>query len=177
MNPQPLEPQKTKGACPVLPFLITFCLMFIVWVVLSGNFSVLMLGFGVVSSILVAAFAKDLLFPGNKVGSLAVFFRFIIYIPWLLLEILKANLHLLKLVFDPAMMEKIDPHLIDFPTKLTSDMSKVTLANSITLTPGTITVKVTSEGNFKVHAIDKPSADALPGDMLEKAAKIFGEPV
>ncbi len=150
--------------------------MFIVWIILSGNFSALMIGFGVVSSLLVSFFTRDLLFPEYRIGKLMVFFRFSMYIPWLLWEILKANFHVLKIVFHPRMMDIIDPHLIDFQTNLTSEISKVTLANSITLTPGTITVNVNSSGKFKVHAIDRPSGDALPGVMLKNVANIFGEP-
>jgi len=54
-------------------------------------------------------------------------------------------------------------------------MSLVTFANSITLTPGTITVYVSIDGDFKVHAIDKASGDPLPGDMEEQIGKAFGE--
>jgi multicomponent Na+:H+ antiporter subunit E len=49
------------------------------------------------------------------------------------------------------------------------------LANSITLTPGTITVTATADGLFSVHAIDRQSAEALPGTMLAKVADIYGE--
>jgi multicomponent Na+:H+ antiporter subunit E len=51
----------------------------------------------------------------------------------------------------------------------------VTFANSITLTPGTITIDVSIDGDFKVHAIDKASADPLPGEMEANIAKAFGE--
>jgi multicomponent Na+:H+ antiporter subunit E len=69
----------------------------------------------------------------------------------------------------------IDPHIITFKTHLTSDIAITTLANSITLTPGTITVTATSDGAFKVHSIDRQSAEGLPGTMLEKVAHVFGE--
>ena len=49
------------------------------------------------------------------------------------------------------------------------------MANSITLTPGTITVSANSDGVFRVHAIDKASAEALPGKMLDKVTKVFEE--
>ena len=58
------------------------------------------------------------------------------------------------LAFHPRMMELIDPHIIEFNSKLTSDISRTTFANSITLTPGTITVNVTALGKFSVHCID-----------------------
>ncbi len=149
--------------------------MFGTWIVLSGNFSGLLIGLGLVSSALVAWLSHDLLFPSISGGHIRIFIKFSAYIPWLILEIIKANFHLLYLVFHPRMKELIDPHTVTFRTDLQSDLAITTLANSITLTPGTITVNAVREGIFRVHAIDKVSAGALPGEMLEKAADIFGE--
>jgi multicomponent Na+:H+ antiporter subunit E len=73
------------------------------------------------------------------------------------------------------MMDLIDPQIIRFQSKLKKDLSLVAFANSITLTPGTITVSVAVDGDFKVHAIDTVSAEALPGEMEERVAKAFGE--
>lgn len=167
--------QEKKSGSSFLPFFITFILMFITWIVLSGNFSGLLIGLGLFSSALVAWFFHDLLFPSVTAGHIRIFTRFITYIPWLIREIIKANFHLLFIVFHPRMKELIDPHIVTFKTDLKSDLAITTLANSITLTPGTITVNAAKEGMFRVHAIDKPSADALPGDMLKKAADIYGE--
>ncbi|WDP93408.1 MAG: Na+/H+ antiporter subunit E [Desulfobacter sp.] len=149
--------------------------MFATWVVLSGNFSALLLSLGVISSILVAWFFHDLLFPAITLGHIRIFIKFTAYIPWLVIEIIKANFHLLYLVFHPRMEDLIDPHITNFKTDLESDLAVTTLANSITLTPGTITVTTGSDGTYRVHAIDKPSADALPGTMLDKVADIYGE--
>ena len=73
------------------------------------------------------------------------------------------------------MMDLIDPRIIKFKSKLQSDLARVTFANSITLTPGTITVYVTMDGDFSVHAIDKKSREGLPGEMEARIAKAFGE--
>jgi multicomponent Na+:H+ antiporter subunit E len=48
-------------------------------------------------------------------------------------------------------------------------------ANSITLTPGTVTVYVSIYGRYAVHAIDAPSGQSLPGEMERRVAQIFGE--
>ena len=101
--------------------------------------------------------------------------RFIGYIPWLLFQILKANLHVMYLVFHPRMRELIDPQIIEFDSKLSSDVARTTFANSITLTPGTITVDVTAIGQYKVHCIDAESGKPLPGEMEAKIAQIFME--
>jgi multicomponent Na+:H+ antiporter subunit E len=73
------------------------------------------------------------------------------------------------------MLDLIDPEIIRFKSKLNQDLSLVTFANSITLTPGTITVYVTMDGVFSVHAIDKKSSEGLPGEMEERIARAFGE--
>lgn len=101
--------------------------------------------------------------------------RFARYIPWILYQIFLANLHLLYLTFHPRMMDLIDPKIIKFRSKLKSDLALVTFANSITLTPGTITVSVSINGDFSVHAIDKASGEPLPGEMEARIAKTFGE--
>jgi multicomponent Na+:H+ antiporter subunit E len=159
----------------LLSFLFTFILMFSTWIVLSGIFEPLLLGLGLFSSFIVAYFFKDLLLPLLEPGFIRTFFRFIIYAPWLIWEIVKANFHLVYLVFHPRMNDLIDPQIVVFKTNLKSDLAITTLANSITLTPGTITVTADNEGVFRVHAIDKEMAEALPGTMLEKVANVFGE--
>ncbi|MCG8688487.1 MAG: Na+/H+ antiporter subunit E [Desulfobacterales bacterium] len=174
-NGSPVQSDEKKDGFSFASFLITFILMFITWVVLSGNFSGLLISLGIVSSLLVAWFFNDLLFPSVTTGHIRIFIKFTTYIPWLIWEIIKANFHLLYIVFHPRMKELIDPHIVTFKTDLKSDLAITTLANSITLTPGTITVNAVREGMFRVHAIDKPSADALPGAMLEKTADIYGE--
>ncbi|MBU1195933.1 MAG: Na+/H+ antiporter subunit E [Proteobacteria bacterium] len=159
------------------PFLITFFIMFLSWIVLSGKFEPLLLWLGGISSFFVSYYFYDLIFPDFKLKYFTVFFRFVRYIPWILFEILKANFHLLYIAFHPRLKEIIDPQIVIFKTNLKSDIAITTLANSITLTPGTITVSANSDGVFKVHALDRQTAEALPGVMLEKVAKIFGEKI
>jgi len=73
------------------------------------------------------------------------------------------------------MSSLIDPHIIRFRTKLKRDLSLMTFGNSITLTPGTITVDI-QDGHFYVHSIDRKVADdLLSGEMEEKVARIFLE--
>lgn len=171
-NASDIPPQKKFGAS----FFVTFIILFVIWLLLSGKFDLFHISLGIISCALVSFFSSDLLFPSLKLKGLPIIWlRFIKYIPWLLYQIFLANIHVLYLTFHPRMMELIDPRIIKFKSKLKSDMSLVTFANSITLTPGTITVYVSIDGNFKVHAIDKASGDPLPGEMEEQIGKVFGE--
>jgi multicomponent Na+:H+ antiporter subunit E len=150
--------------------------MFGVWVLLSGRFDAFHLSLGLISCGIVSYLSSDLLFSSPRPrGLLSQWARFIRYIPWLMVEITKANLHVAKLALHPRMMELIDPRIVKFRSKLKSELALVTFANSITLTPGTITVYVSIDGDFKVHAIDKASGDPLPGKMEANIAKAFGE--
>ena len=73
------------------------------------------------------------------------------------------------------MMERIDPRIFKFQSRLQKDLALVTFANSITLTPGTITVYVNVNGTFTVHALDQKSREALPGHMEKRIASVFKE--
>ena len=97
------------------------------------------------------------------------------YIPWLLYQIFLANIHVMYLVLHPRMMELINPKIIRFDSRLKSDYSRTTFANSITLTPGTITVNVTVLGRFSVHCINTKAGEPLPGEMEKRIAKVFRE--
>ena len=157
-------------------FFLTFLVMFAIWLVFSGRFDGFHLILGVISCAIVAFLSADLLFPSPVTGNLPLlWFRFIAYLPWLLYQIFRANLHVMYLVFHPRMMELIDPQIIEFNSTLTGDISRTTFANSITLTPGTITVNVTALGKFSVHCIDTESGKPLPGEIEAKIAKVFGK--
>jgi multicomponent Na+:H+ antiporter subunit E len=98
--------------------------------------------------------------------------RFIAYVPWLIYQIVLANLHVAYLILRPG---AIDPQVVRFKTKLKSEFSMVTLGNSITLTPGTITMDIV-DGEFFVHALSKKVADDLRGGEMERrVAHVFLE--
>ena len=158
-------------------FILTFFILFFFWVVFSGRFDVFHISLGAVSCLIVASLSRDLLFPNGVKKTLpGTWLRFIGYVPWLCYQIFLANLHVLYLVFHPRMMELIDPHMMDFTSRLKTDISRTTFANSITLTPGTITVSVSILNRFTVHCIDTHSGESLPGEMERKIQRIFREP-
>ena len=157
-------------------YALTFVVMFVMWLLFSGRFDAFHLIMGVLASALVAFLSNDLLFPIPPDRKLPLLWlRFVGYIPWLLYQIFLANLHVLYIVFHPRMRELIDPQIIEFDSKLSGDVARTTFANSITLTPGTITVDVTAIGKYSVHCIDTESGKPLPGKMEAKIAKVFGE--
>ncbi|NOR78356.1 MAG: cation:proton antiporter [Methanophagales archaeon] len=155
---------------------VTFCVMFLFWLLLSGILDPIHVGAGIICSLIIAFVSHDLLVTQKWDKMLRKSGRFIIYVVWELWQILLANFDVAYRVLHPKM--PIDPSVIEFDTSLRSDLAIVTLANSITLTPGTITINIDQEkGRFQVHAIAQKPADALLVDktMQEKVAKVFME--
>jgi multicomponent Na+:H+ antiporter subunit E len=149
--------------------------MFGFWMVLSGKFDVFHLTLGVLASVLVTYLSHDLLIQHReKKGRQAEIGRFVLYIPWILAEIFKATLHVVRVALHPRMRDVINPTIVCFRTSLKKEISQVALANSITLTPGTITIR-NENGQFTVHALTEKTAAGLPGPMERRLAKVFKE--
>lgn len=152
--------------------LFTFVLLLIFWFVFSGQFDLFHGSLGVVSCALVAFLSHDLLFARRGGNGVQTFVRFSLYVPWLVYQVILANLHVAKLVLMPS---GIKPQIVTVKSKLKSDMSKVAFANSITLTPGTITMDII-DGEFHVHALSQAVADdLLSGEMENRVARVFDE--
>ena len=149
--------------------------MFAFWILLSGQLHFVLLVSGVVSSLFVAYISHDLLIGKVDLGTVIVkTFRLIIYLPWLLWQIVLANLDLVYRTLHPGV--RIEPHIIKFKTDLRTQKAIAILANSITLTPGTVTVVANKNGEFIVHAIAKgPAESLLSGAMQSRVKKIEGD--
>ncbi len=148
----------------------TFFILLIFWIVLSGMFDAFHFTLGLFCCALVAHFSSGLLFPEAGRPWVRELLGMAIYFPWLVKEIIVANLQVAYIILHPRMLEKIDPHLFRFKSKLTRPLAKVAMAQSITLTPGTITVNI-HEDEFTVYALTRESAEGLPGEMEERIAR------
>ena len=152
---------------------LTFIILFIFWVLLSAHFDPLHIGSGIICCAIVAYASHDLLFQDTDNHRFTKTIRFISYLPWLIYQIVVANIDVARRALSPSM--PIDPRIISFKTTLKSEVARTTLANSITLTPGTVTVDIIDDV-FYVHAIAKePADDLLEGIMERKVAHIFME--
>lgn len=158
-------------------FIVTSIILFIFWIVLSGRFDGFHLTLGVLSSLWVAFISHDLLFQKTEISLLTrckQIYRFLWYLVWLAGQIFLSNVYVLRLVFLPKIEEALDPTLFKFKTSLKDEFSKFIFANSITLTPGTVTLRITGD-EFLVHAISAKLAKSLPGDMEKRIARVFEE--
>ena len=157
----------------IMRFVLTALIMFAFWIFLSGKFSLILLLSGLISSLLVSYMSNDLLIGNGdiKLGFIRTI-RFIRFLPWLLWQIVLANIDLALRTLHPKM--PINPMLINFKNNLKTDLGMVILANSITLTPGTVTIDV-NENEFLVHVISEKAAQSLiSGEMQARVKKIEG---
>jgi multicomponent Na+:H+ antiporter subunit E len=151
--------------------LATFLIMLCFWVILSGMFDGFHLTLGVICSALVAFFSGKMLFEGLSIEVRArQIFGMLLYLPWLLWAIVQSSLEVAYIVLHPKMLDKMDPQIIRFTTKLKSNFARVTFAQSITLTPGTITVSVQGD-ELTVYALTQSAADSLPGEMERRIGR------
>jgi multicomponent Na+:H+ antiporter subunit E len=150
--------------------LATFVIMLAFWVIMSGMFDAFHFSLGVICCLLVAHFSHSLLFPEKGKPWLRETFGMILYLPWLFWQIIIANLQVTYLILHPRMLEKIDPCLFRFSSSLTRPIAKVAMAQSITLTPGTITVNI-HENQFAVYSLTREAIDSLPGEMERRIAR------
>ena len=149
-------------------------LMFVFWLALSGDFAVKFVVYGLITSAVVAWICYPLLLLPNADGTKKYFalgvspIAFLCYSLWLLKELVLANIDVVKATVRPEL--RIDPKVISFVFRADNPMAKVLLANSITLTPGTITVSV-EDDRFCVHCLDKELAEGMETSIFVKLLK------
>lgn len=151
-----------------LAFIRNAALLFLLWLLLSNRYEPLFLGLGLCAAAAIAWLHDRQPGPHNPT---IPFVGFLIYLPWLGYRILLANLHVTRVILHPQL--PIAPTLIHHRTTLHHPASVVLLANSITLTPGTITVEVDAP-RLVVHALDGDSAGDLTTRAFEgQIARVF----
>ena len=149
-------------------------LFFAFWLILNGRFTVEVMVIGLLISVTISLVSYRFLglsFSPEK-KAIKKIFHILGYLFILLTEIVKANIAMIALVLSPVI--DIKPQLIHFDSPLRSGFTRTALANSITLTPGTITVQM-EDGKFAVHAIDVSAGEGVESSVfVEKLRAIEG---
>jgi multicomponent Na+:H+ antiporter subunit E len=149
-------------------FILKTITLFGLWVLLSGKIDAFHLSVGLLGAAVIAWVNTKPRHPDEPPLPLM---RLAAYAPWLFWQIMKSGLHITKVILDPQL--PVNPKLIRYRTKLGNNHAVVLLANSITLTPGTVTTDVVS-GELVVHALDdQSSGDLLSGTMEQKIDDVF----
>lgn len=146
----------------------------IAWLLLSGIYdNTLILGFGAASCLLVALIARRMDVLDKEGFPLHLSPQVFAYWFWLFVEIVKSNIDVAKCVLFPK--RYLQPTMFKTKVTQTSDLGKVVYANSITLTPGTVTVDLHND-TILVHALTKGTADGVKsGEMDQRVTKVMGE--
>jgi len=147
--------------------------LFGLWLLLSGHYDdPLLLTLGVISSIAVVFIAQRMDVIDHESVPLRLRFGFIGYLAWLAKEIALANIAVAKIIISPSL--PLSPLLFRVKTSQKTDVGRVTHANSITLTPGTVSVEV-EDGDIIVHAIaGKLASDMAKGEMDRRVTAVEG---
>lgn len=152
-----------------------FILYFALWVVLNGKWTMEIALFGLVFATVIYAFTWKYMDFGPKMD-LALMKRIpsaVRYGVLLVSEIVKANIAVIRMIFSADFEPK--PQLVQFDVDLKKNRHLVALANSITLTPGTITVDL-HDNHFLVHALDESLVDGLDdGSFVQSLMKLEAE--
>lgn len=152
-----------------------FLLLFVLWVIFNGKVTVEIVLFGLAFAVLLFAFLcrfMDYSIAKEK-KTYRNLFAGLVYIIMLVIEIVKANGMVMRLIVSPKY--EVEPKLIKFRTKLKGEAAKVVLANSITLTPGTITVSLDGD-EYLVHCLDKELGEGIENScFVKKLEKMEGK--
>lgn len=140
------------------------------WLVLSGHYNTLTLGAGIASVALTLFLAARMKIVDEEGHPIHLLPGAITYWPWLAVEIAKAALDVTKIILNPKL--PISPTLIRIRASQRGAAALVTYANSITLTPGTITARVSGH-EFLVHAVTRDGAAELAEGKMDRRVRQF----
>jgi len=162
--------QLLRGTAGTRAFLAVFGVSFLFYQVLGGFAGTFDYVTGAFSAALVAAVLSGITFTRDirPRRALLTVGRWFVYIPYLFWEIAKANVQIVYIILHPSL--PIDPSMERFRPAVPVGLPVTSLANSITLTPGTVTVDV-RQGEFYVHALTDSSRKALYDGGLERAIR------
>ena len=142
-----------------------------VWLLLSGHYTMLILSLGVVSVLIVTWFLWRMDRVDGELGVLPIRPRLLYYLLWLMWQVVLSNIDLVRRIWDPAL--PIRPTWQRLDIKVTSTLAKTLYANSITLTPGTLTTDV-GEDHFMVHSLSPEGIEELRKGEMERQIQRLG---
>lgn len=142
-----------------------YLIFFLIWIIFNGQFTLEIAAFGIVVAGLIYWFICKFLDYDPKMDLFLIkkMFQIIHYVFVLVTEIIKANFAVIKMIMSSKY--EIEPALVRFKTDLRTTPARILLANSITLTPGTITVALNGD-EYVVHCLDKSLAEGINSSVF-----------
>lgn len=145
-------------------------ILFGFWLLLSGFFTPFLMSAGVVSAVAVVAFGWRMKVVDQEGHPVHLGPRAVTYWPWLFKEIVKSALDVSRIILDPRL--PISPTLVRVKPSQKTTVGVVTYANSITLTPGTVSVEVSGD-EILVHALTREGAEGLASGEMDRRVSQF----
>ena len=150
-----------------------FLFLYGTWLLLSGIWEPFLLMAGAVCCLLVMIIAHRMDVIDSEGHPVHLLARALLYYPWLFWQIALSNIDVARRILSPRLA--IDPACAMIPASQRSDVGVVTFANSITLTPGTVSLSV-YPGRIHVHALNRASIDSLlAGEMDRRVTRMEGK--
>lgn len=147
--------------------------LYLFWVLLSGFFTAFLLSAGAACALAVVWFARRMDVIDAEGHPVQLGWRIVAYWGWLSKEIVKSAWEVSKIIVDPRL--PISPALVKFKPSQRTTVGLVIHANSITLTPGTITIEAQS-GEFLVHSLTRAGAEGVTtGEMDRRVSECEGK--
>ena len=135
-----------------------------VWLLLSGHYDALFYGLGALSVALVSWIAYRMKVVDHEGHPVQIALRVFVYFPWLFKEIIKSNIDVARHILSPTL--SISPRVFTVQAGQKTAVGRTIYANSITLTPGTVTIDV--RGNtLEVHALTEASAEGVKSGVMD----------
>jgi len=154
--------------------LALMAVLFGVWLLWSGHYVPLLITIGGVSSVGVVLLVRRMKIVDGESVPLEITVRAILYTPWLAWQIVKSNLDVARRILSPSL--PIHPEVIRIPAGQRTDLGRVIYANSITLTPGTVSIAIRG-AEITVHALTRGAARGVEdGEMDRRVCRVEGEP-
>ena len=144
--------------------------LFVFWLLLSGSTEPFLVGAGVASAGAVVWLSHRMALIDGEGHPVHLARGAVTYLPWLFGEIAKSAWQVSKVIVNPRL--RISPQMLRVSTSQRTDVGVVTYANSITLTPGTISVEV-SDGTILVHALTAEGASSLQDGAMDRRVARF----
>lgn len=142
------------------------------WLLWSGLYKPLLLGLGAFSCLLVLYLARRMQLTDARVFTLGLLPRILGYWGWLFKEIVKSNIDVARVILDPEL--RMQPQVVEIESETELETGQAILGNSITLTPGTVTLDV-FDNKLSVHCLTEAGARALrDGEMNRRVRAVMG---
>jgi multicomponent Na+:H+ antiporter subunit E len=135
------------------------------WLLLSGHYDPWFFTLGSLSVALCFTLASRMHVVDQEGAPHTLLVRAAIYLPWLMREVIKSNVDVARRILSPSL--PISPRTFTVPASQTTAVGRVMYANSITLTPGTVTIDV-RDRDFEIHALTSESEEELRAGRMDR---------